>query len=235
VTHYERKLSHHASVPGIFFKFDIEPVRLTVIQRTTTLAQFFIRWAGVVGGVFVCASWALRATDRVITAVAGPDDTDSIAPIPDSTRSGGLRNKWTGTALHARQSNASIRAGSWVDGGGGSPYSSNYSGSSYAGSPGSPMLPYSPYSPVVPPPLSGHTSSTSGFAVAGSTPGLGLSPSLFGSHLPSSERTPATAATIGSPAPGQGTPSYGHFPLTPRSPLTGLPALPVVRHAEKDD
>ncbi len=43
VTHYERKLSAHSGVPGIFFKFDIEPVRLTLIQRTTTLAQFFIR------------------------------------------------------------------------------------------------------------------------------------------------------------------------------------------------
>ena len=44
VTHYERQVSHQG-VPGIFFKFDIEPVRLTVIQRTTNLAQFFIRCA----------------------------------------------------------------------------------------------------------------------------------------------------------------------------------------------
>ena len=43
VTHYERKLKPHSGVPGIFFKFDIEPVRLTLIQRTTTAAQFFIR------------------------------------------------------------------------------------------------------------------------------------------------------------------------------------------------
>jgi hypothetical protein len=43
VTHYERQLTPHAGVPGIFFKFDVEPVRLTLIQRTTTFAQFFIR------------------------------------------------------------------------------------------------------------------------------------------------------------------------------------------------
>jgi hypothetical protein len=46
VTHYERQVNHQG-VPGIFFKFDIEPVRLTVIQRTTTLGQFFIRYAYV--------------------------------------------------------------------------------------------------------------------------------------------------------------------------------------------
>jgi len=227
VTHYERKVSHNKGVPGIFFKFDIEPVRLTIIQRTTTLAQFFIRWAGVVGGVFVCASWALRATDRMITVVAGPDDSDSIAPIADSVRSGGMmRSKWTGTALRARPSNGS----------GGSPYSSTYTSSSYAGSPvGSPMLPYSPYSPVVPPPLSSRTLPTSGFAVPGSTSGLGLSPSVFGPGPPGSTGTPMTAATVGSSVPGQGTSAYGHFPPTPRSPLSGFAALPTVKDAEKDD
>lgn len=232
VTHYERKVTHNVGVPGIFFKFDIEPVRLTIIQRTTTLGQFFIRWVGVVGGVFVCASWALRATDRVITAVAGPDDNDSIAPMPDSVRSGGIRSKWTGASLRARPSNTSLQPGTWAEGGGGSPYSSTYSGSSYAGSPvGSPVPPYSPYSPVAPPPLSGRTPPTSGFTAPGSS-GLGLSPSLFSPSPPGSTRTPAT---VGLPVPGQGAPAYGHFPPTPRSPLSGFAALPTVRDAEKKD
>lgn len=193
------------------------------------------RWVGVVGGVFVCASWALRATNRVITVVVGPDDADSIAPIPDSARSGGLRSKWTGTALRARSSNASLQPTSWVDSGVGSPYSSTYSGSSYAGSPvGSPML-YSPYSPVVPPTRpQGRTPSPSGFAVPGSNSGLGLSPNLF--SVPSSGRTPTAAATLNSPASGHGTPSYGHFPpTTPRSPLSGPASLPQLRDEKKDD
>ena len=37
----------------------------------------------------------------MISVVAGPDDTGSIAP-PDFSQSGGLRSKWTGGALHAR-------------------------------------------------------------------------------------------------------------------------------------
>jgi hypothetical protein len=192
------------------------------------------RWAGVVGGVFVCASWALRATNRVITVVAGPDDIGSITPMPDSARSGGLRGKWTGAALRARQSNASLRPTAWVDNGIGSPYSSTYSGSSYAGSPvGSPM-PYSPYSPVVPPPLSGRAPSPSGFAVPGSSSGLGLSPNPFSPSL-GSGHTLVTPASLNSPAPGHGTPSYGHFPPTPRSPLSGLAALPQLRDDKKKD
>ncbi|KAN0133418.1 DUF1692 domain containing protein [Lactarius tabidus] len=239
VTHYERQLKPHTGVPGIFFKFDVEPVRLTLIQRTTSFAQFFIRCVGVIGGIFVCASWGLRATDRMISVVAGPDDTGSIAP-PDSARTGGLRSKWTGGALRARSSNASLQPGVWAEAG--SPYGgSTYSGvSSYASSPaGSPMLPYSPYSPAsAPPPHSGRTPSTGAGGFPGTPAGLGLSPGLFAPGSAASTggmRTPATPATMGSPVPGLGTPAFGHFPPTPRSPLSGLAAPPTPRDTGKKD
>lgn len=44
VTHYTRVLTHDNGTPGIFFKFDLEPLRMTVHQRTTTLMQLFIRY-----------------------------------------------------------------------------------------------------------------------------------------------------------------------------------------------
>jgi hypothetical protein len=201
------------------------------------------RCVGVIGGVFVCASWGLRATDRMISVVGGPDDTDSIAP-PDSARSGGLRSKWTGGTLRARPSTASLRPGGWIaeggGGGAGSPYAgSTYSGvSSYASSPaGSPMPPYSPYSPAsAPPPLSGRRSPGT---FPGTPAGLGLSPGFFpptSAPAAGALRTPATAATLGSPAPGIGTPAFGHFPPTPRSPLSGLAVpLPPRDTVKKDD
>ncbi|ETW82589.1 hypothetical protein HETIRDRAFT_382665, partial [Heterobasidion irregulare TC 32-1] len=125
VTYYTRVLEHNRGTPGIFFKFDMEPMRLTIHQRTTTLAQFLIRcvsWAGVVGGVFVCSAWALRITTRAVTLVAGPSDEDTIAPTPDSaaTRASGLRRKWVGGALRARPASGTgqgrvVRQGnSWV-------------------------------------------------------------------------------------------------------------------------
>ena len=36
VTHYTRVLQHNTGTPGIFFKFDMEPMRLSIHQRTTT-------------------------------------------------------------------------------------------------------------------------------------------------------------------------------------------------------
>jgi hypothetical protein len=64
--------------------------------------SLFCRGVGVISEIFVCASWGLCATDRMISVVARSDDTDSIAP-PDSARTGGLHSKWTGGALRARQ------------------------------------------------------------------------------------------------------------------------------------
>jgi hypothetical protein len=44
VTHYTRVLDHNSGTPGIFFKFELEPMRLSIHQRTTTFVQLVIRW-----------------------------------------------------------------------------------------------------------------------------------------------------------------------------------------------
>lgn len=43
VTHYTRVLNHNKGIPGIFFKFDVDPMSLTIHQRTTSLLQLLIR------------------------------------------------------------------------------------------------------------------------------------------------------------------------------------------------
>lgn len=49
VTDYVRTFSHGGGVPGIFFKYELEPMSITIRERTTTLYQFLIRLVGVVG------------------------------------------------------------------------------------------------------------------------------------------------------------------------------------------
>jgi endoplasmic reticulum-Golgi intermediate compartment protein 2 len=44
VTHYEHVLEHDKGAPGIFFKFDLEPLALSIHQRTTTFVQLLIRY-----------------------------------------------------------------------------------------------------------------------------------------------------------------------------------------------
>lgn len=49
VTEATRAFDHGKGVPGIFFKYDLEPMSITIRERTTTLYQFLIRLVGVIG------------------------------------------------------------------------------------------------------------------------------------------------------------------------------------------
>lgn len=51
VTDMGRVTEHGHGVPGIFFKYDIESMHVTVRERTTTLLNFLVRLAGIVGGI----------------------------------------------------------------------------------------------------------------------------------------------------------------------------------------
>lgn len=44
VTHYTRQVDHGRGTPGIFFKFELDPLNIAIHQRTTTFGQFFIRY-----------------------------------------------------------------------------------------------------------------------------------------------------------------------------------------------
>ncbi|KAI0346231.1 DUF1692-domain-containing protein [Trametopsis cervina] len=231
VTHYTRTLTHGNGIPGIFFKFDMEPMSLTIHQRTTSLLQLFIRCVGVVGGVFVCMGYAVRIGSHAVDIVTGADKTPGIVAA-EATGAG--RRKWQGGELRAR---VQRQGNGWsVDGG--SPYGS-YAGTPVTGG-------FSPNSPYL----------TNGNGSAPPTPGsgygLGFGPPAL---TPSLARTPGTggfptAATLGSPqvsspylpvsatatSPPHTASLYGHFPPTPTaangagngfpsSPLPGSPAF----------
>jgi hypothetical protein len=87
VTDYARSFEHGHGVPGIFFKYDLEGMSLTVREATTSLYQFLIRLAGVIGGVWTVASFGLRVLNRAQKEIKGkaarqpsllPDKTEVI-------------------------------------------------------------------------------------------------------------------------------------------------------------
>lgn len=69
VNDYVRTVEHGIGVPGIFFKYDLEPFIMTVRERTVTLTQFLVRLAGILGGVWVCAGYGYRIGDRMLRVV----------------------------------------------------------------------------------------------------------------------------------------------------------------------
>lgn len=116
-------MQHGRGTPGIFFKFDIDPIEMTIFQRTTTFTQFMMRLCGVIGGVWVCAGWAFKVTSKAATYVAGKGDDGEIVKQSEMKKS--ATQRWAGGELRNRANNWSID--------GGSPYNSTFS--PYATSP----------------------------------------------------------------------------------------------------
>jgi len=206
VTHYSRVLKNHrGSSPGIFFKFELDPLSITIHQRTTTFIQLFIRCVGVIGGVFVCMGYAIRITVRAVEVVSGADQAPGIVAAEASGVKVGLRAKWGGSHLRPRPKSARMvpQGSGWVLEGNESPYTGTPVSNGFltpaAASSHSPYL--SPSVPATPAANSGY--------------GLGFSPGAFSpsSGLPST--------------PGAGRSTSGLGPTrTTRSPVAGAGLLP---------
>ncbi|KAJ3991407.1 endoplasmic reticulum vesicle transporter-domain-containing protein [Lentinula boryana] len=243
VTHYTRVMEHNQGTPGIFFKFDLDPMSLTIHQRTTTFTQLMIRCVGVIGGVFVCMSYAIRITTRAVQAVTGSED-EVIVSASSSGAKGGLRSKWGGGELRAR--GKMIRQGSgWtMESNPGSPAPGSAYGS-YTNTPLSQSFSPAP-SPYLPSPSFNSPtilSSNPGTPIIGASfPTSPRPSSVYHSRPPSMSAglvPGSNIATIGSSSLGgvyppsiPGTPSFSNFPPTP-NPVngngSGFPAGPPPR------
>ncbi|KIY66202.1 DUF1692-domain-containing protein [Cylindrobasidium torrendii FP15055 ss-10] len=221
VTHYTRIHEHNKGTPGIFFKFDLDPMQITVHQRTTSLLRLIMRCIGVIGGVFVCMGYALRVTSKAVEVVSGAEDPGLVSAEASGAKVG-LRTKWGGGEIRSRQK--IVRQGSsWESGsyspGPASAYSpSPYTAynttpvgspfiqqSSYLGTPGQSQSPYFPGTP---------NSSMFGPPPTGRAP---PPPPSRGGVPPNG---PPTGLGVFAANPLPGTPSHSIFPPTP-NPIHG--------------
>ncbi|KZV91247.1 DUF1692-domain-containing protein [Exidia glandulosa HHB12029] len=205
VTNYKRTFEHGQATPGIFFKFDIDPMQLTILQRTTTFTQLLIRIIGVVGGVWVCMGWAVKIGYRAAEAVIGPSDDGYVVAESSAVQ----KKRWVGGELRARPN-------ARVGGANGSPYSS------YQGTPTSAAFaPTTPgtaqYARVPLPPSAGYASPGFPQSAGYASPGF---PRSNASVFPPSP-LPGASGFPTSPLPG----SAG-FPPSPSPGVTGFPRSP---------
>ncbi|TNY17198.1 endoplasmic reticulum vesicle transporter-domain-containing protein [Rhodotorula diobovata] len=85
VTEMSRTTEHGKGVPGIFFKFDVEPMSLTVRERTTGLVQFLVRLAGIVGGILVCSDFGFRTADFFVERLMATSAPKTPLPVNTGT------------------------------------------------------------------------------------------------------------------------------------------------------
>lgn len=53
------------SVPGIFVKYDIEPIQLTIAEEWSSMPALFIRLVNVVSGMLVAGGWCFQISEWV--------------------------------------------------------------------------------------------------------------------------------------------------------------------------
>ena len=103
VTHYVKDIPHGRGTPGIFFKYDLDPVALEIHQRTTTLTQFLVRIVGVIGGVWVCFGWGIKIATKVSQKAGLTGDDDE--PITAEVTGMSAKKRWRGSNLGLRRRN----------------------------------------------------------------------------------------------------------------------------------
>jgi hypothetical protein len=62
VTEQSRSVSE-INTPGIFLKFEIEPIQLTIAETWKSLPALFIRIVNVVSGLLVAGGWCYQLTE----------------------------------------------------------------------------------------------------------------------------------------------------------------------------
>ena len=51
------------TIPGVFFKYDIEPILLIVSERRTSFLALLVRLVNVVSGVIVGGGWVFQLSE----------------------------------------------------------------------------------------------------------------------------------------------------------------------------
>lgn len=52
-------------VPGIFFKYDVEPLQLTIQHGHLSTYRFLMRLIAIIGGVAICTEWAYKGFEHL--------------------------------------------------------------------------------------------------------------------------------------------------------------------------
>ena len=76
VTHYTHEVQHDQGTPGIFFKFEPDPLHITLHQWITSFLQLLIQVVvSVFGGIFICMGYTIHITTCTIEVISSADQT----------------------------------------------------------------------------------------------------------------------------------------------------------------
>lgn len=72
------------AVPGVFVKFDIEPIQLTIAEEWSSVPALFIRLVNVVAGLIVAGGWCFQISEWAKDVIGRRRRTDSFGMLNGS-------------------------------------------------------------------------------------------------------------------------------------------------------
>lgn len=66
-----RDMTGKLNPPGLFFKYDIEPIALHITDTRLPFSQFFVRLINIIGGVVFCVNLFYRLGDKTVVRIFG--------------------------------------------------------------------------------------------------------------------------------------------------------------------
>jgi endoplasmic reticulum-Golgi intermediate compartment protein 2 len=70
VTEQSHEVSERMTVPGLFFKYDIEPIQLTIEETRDGYLTFIIKVINILSGVLVAGHWGFTISDWIRDVVS---------------------------------------------------------------------------------------------------------------------------------------------------------------------
>lgn len=72
------------NVPGIFFKYDFEPISVRITEKRQSFSHFLVRLSGIIGGAVVTVGFAYRVIRFIVTG--GKENPDMYAGVHNLMR-----------------------------------------------------------------------------------------------------------------------------------------------------
>lgn len=70
VTEQSHEVSERMTVPGLFFKYEIEPIQLTIEETRDDYLTFLLKIINVLSGVLVAGHWGFTISDWIRDVVS---------------------------------------------------------------------------------------------------------------------------------------------------------------------
>ncbi|TIB92347.1 DUF1692-domain-containing protein [Wallemia mellicola] len=58
--------NHQRGIPGLFFRYELEPIHLSLSATTMSFTKLLIRLTALIGGVWCCSGFAVRTLDKIL-------------------------------------------------------------------------------------------------------------------------------------------------------------------------